>query len=370
MKLVHGLWNMVIGGAERALYQLVREQRRNGLDADVLLASHAGLYGEMTRETGAQVFELLQKGTVDMSVAGRVHEVLANYSLVHFHCAEPSLIHLASREKNLRRVYTHRGCSSRFDLRRLLRYKFTGHYLRRYFHGFSGNTAHACSVASKLYNIPRERFAVTYNGIDFSLLEPKRSRGEVLAELGDNRGDIIRIGTSANLRRLKRIDRLLDAVASIGTERLHLYIMGDGPARAELEARSRSLEIEKAVTFAGKKEGMGDYLQLFDIFSLPSGPEESFGNAAVEAMGMGIPTIVFADGGGLVEHIDNGTTGFIVKDTPELAAVIARLMNDPSLRSNIGAAARAEMRDRYSPSRMVERYSLLYERALVKQVQN
>ena len=54
-----------------------------------------------------------------------------------------------------------------------------------------------------------------------------------------------------------------------------------------------------------------------DVFALPSGPEESFGNAAVEAMGVGLPTVVFADGGGLVEHVIDGETGFVVRDQAE-----------------------------------------------------
>ena len=63
---------------------------------------------------------------------------------------------------------------------------------------------------------------------------------------------------------------------------------------------------------------MASYLQVMDVFCLPSTALESFGNAAVEAMAAGLPTVVFADGGGLVEHIDDGQTGFVVADQKEL----------------------------------------------------
>ena len=49
-------------------------------------------------------------------------------------------------------------------------------------------------------------------------------------------------------------------------------------------------------------EAIADYVQVMDAFCLPSTGLESFGNAAVEAMALGVPTVVFADGGGLVEH--------------------------------------------------------------------
>jgi glycosyltransferase involved in cell wall biosynthesis len=362
--IVHVLWNMEIGGAERALYQLVREQRARGIEADVMLGSRAGLYGEMARETGARVVELGRSGTYDPTGGRRVRALLEGYSIIHFHCAEPALIHMASRVPGLRRVYTHRAGLFHYAGKQLLRYRITGRYLRKRFHAFSGNTSQACDAASALFGIPRDRFTTTYNGIDFSLLAPTRDRRDVLRELGDERGDVVRIGTSANLRRLKRIHLIFEAMARIGTERLHLHVLGDGPARAELEAAARDLGVADAVTFAGKKERIGDYLQLFDIFALPSGPEESFGNSAVEAMGVGIPTIVFADGGGLVEHIENGRDGFIVGDVPELASVIRDLAADPALRARIAAAARDAMHERYSLSSMITRYSALYERGV------
>ncbi len=359
--ILHVLWNMEIGGAERALFQFVREQRSRGLHADVLLGSHAGLYGERTRELGAKVYELGMSGPFDFAKGNAARGIMGDYAIMHFHSAELGLMRIASGKPHPKLFYTHRAGMFSYDLKRLLRYKLTGRYLRRHFSGISGNTGQACDAASKLFGIPRSRIRVTYNGIDFSLLAPTRSRGEMLRELNDDRGDVIRIGTSANLRRLKRIDLLIDAVARLGSRPVHCYVLGDGPARAELEERARALGVASRVTFTGKVERMGDYLQLFDIFVLPSGPEESFGNSAVEAMGVGIPTIVFADGGGLVEHVDDGLTGYLVRDVPELVSRLDLLASDPELRRRIGDAARQEMLDRYSPARMVERYSALYE---------
>lgn len=363
LRILHVLWTMEIGGAERALYQLVREQRRHGLHADVLVGRHAGYYGERTREIGAEVIELGQRGTFDFSSSARAREVMRRYDAVHFHSAELGLMHMASRVPGIRRFYTHRAGDFRYAFKQLMRYKIAGHYIRRHFHGLSGNTAQACTAASRLFGIPRERFSVTYNGLDFSLLAPTRSREEVLAELNDTDPAVLRVGTSANLRTLKRIDLLLDAVAALPELKVRCYVVGEGPARASLEEQARVLGVADRVIFTGKKERMGDYLQVFDIFVLPSGPEESFGNSAVEAMGVGIPTIVFADGGGLVEHVRNGETGFIVRDVEELAAVLRRLSRDPAERARIGEAARVAMRERYSPLSMVERYVKLYDSA-------
>lgn len=362
-RILHVLWHMDIGGAERALYQLVREQRRHGIESDILLGSHAGFYGEKAREAGATIFELSQKNNLDMSVAPRVSEILQGYDLIHFHGAEIGLMRMATRAKHLRRYYTHRGGIFDYPARQRLRYIAAGFYLRRRFAALSGNTDQGAVAASRLFGIPAEAIMTTYNGIDFSLLDPKRTADEVIAEIGAPAGERVRIGTSANLRDWKRTELLIEAMARPGVD-AHCYIIGDGPARQSLEAQVARLGIGERITFTGKKEHIGDYLQVLDIFVLPSGPEESFGNSAVEAMGVGLPTIVFRDGGGLPEHIEHGRTGFIVNDVDDLAHTLARLVASPEERQRIGSDAYSTIRKRYSLDAMVEGYRKLYSRGI------
>ena len=358
-RILHVLWHMDIGGAERALYQLVREQRRHGFEADILLGSHAGFYGEKARETGATVIELAQKHNLDMSVAPRVAEILGGYDLIHFHGAEIGLMRMAARAKHLRRYYTHRGGIFDYPAKQRLRYAAAGYFLRRRFDALSGNTDQGAVAAAKLFGIPVAKIMTTYNGIDFSLLDPKRTPQEIEEEIGVPAAGTVRIGTSANLRDWKRIDLLVEAMARPGVD-AHCYIIGDGPARKSLEEQVARLGIAEKITFTGKKEHIGDYLQVLDIFVLPSGPEESFGNSAVEAMGVGLPTIVFRDGGGLPEHIEHGTTGFIVNDVDDLATTLQRLIEDPEERRRIGASAHSGIRARYSLDAMVAGYRKLY----------
>ena len=81
-------------------------------------------------------------------------------------------------------------------------------------------------------------------------------------------------------------------------------------------------------------------------------------------MFLGLPTIVFADGGGMREHIEHGVTGFVVADVDELTDLLARLRSDPTLRSEVGARARASAEARYEPSRAAAAYRVLYASVL------
>lgn len=360
-KILHIMWQMDIGGAERAVYQLIREQRRCGMYSDLLIGNNGGFYGEKTREAGAQVIEIFQKHTYDLSVVPRVQTLLKDYSIVHFHSAELGLMKITSQMSHLKRFYTHRGGVFHYPFKKLLRYKIAGYYLRKYFHGISGNTHQAALAASKLFRIPLNKIVITYNGIDFSLLDPKRSRQEVLNELKDNWNDVIRIGTSANLRPWKRIDLLLIAIEKLKNYPIRCYIIGDGPSRKELEGMTKALNIDNITIFTGKKEHIGDYLQVLDIFVLPSGPEESFGNSAVEAMGIGLPAIVFTDGGGLAEHVVNFNTGFVVDNVSDLVEKLRLLSMNRTLRKQIGSSAKNEIRKRYNLEKMVTQYNSFYE---------
>jgi glycosyltransferase involved in cell wall biosynthesis len=359
-KILHITWNMGIGGAQRAIYQLIRAQRQKGIPADLLVATAASFYGEKTKETGAVVFELGQKFGMDFSIKSKFRNIIENYDILHFQTVSPLLMYLSSTQNKVKCYYTHRGGIRRYSFKKKLLYKISGYLIKKMCTGISGNTRNAALSASLLFNIPLDKICVTYNGIDFSLLEPKRNKAKILNELKEERNNnTIRIGTSANIQNWKRLDYLLIAVSNLRDISLHCYIIGDGPAKSSLEKLGKDLGIQNRVTFTGKKEYIGDYLQILDIFALPSTISESFGNSAVEAIGMGIPTIVMQDGGGLIEHIGE-QGGFVAKDIGDMAAIIRKLSGSKELRMRVGEKGKKFVREKYSIENMLKSYEAFY----------
>jgi len=351
---------MGIGGAERALFQLVREQRAHGIDSDVIVGREGGYYGDLARSIGARVHALDQARAIDLSVAPKFRTILEEYDAIHFHSAEIGLFHLSMSVPGLRKYYTHRSGVFDYGLQQRIRYSIAGFQIRHHFHGVSGNTDQACVAASRLFGIERDNIPTTYNGIDFSMLDPVRSREDIVREIGGLRDGAVVVGTSAKLRPWKRIHLLIEGFAKAHVPELELCIVGDGPLRDELTAQALTLGVADRVHFVGLQQHVGDYLQIMDMFVLPSGKEESFGNSVVEAMGMGITSAVFSDGGGMVEHIEDGVTGFIVDDTDHLAEVFRTIAHDPERRASIGCRARETMRAKYALDGIVERYERLY----------
>jgi L-malate glycosyltransferase len=356
-RILHVVWTLEVGGTERAVFQLVSAQRRHGVEADVAVGHSVGFYGDHLRRTGAKIHEIRQRRALDLTATRRTREVMRRYDIVHFHSAEPTLMG-AALTTAARRYYTHRAGVFDYGWKQLARYQAAAALVRA-FTGLSANTDHAGRAASRLFRLPRNGIATTYNGIDFDLLSPTRSRSSVEAELAEH-GSRFRIATTAMLRPIKRIDLLLTAVAAMQHHDVHCYVLGDGPDRQRLEGMATDLGIADRVHFLGKCDNVPDYLQAMDAFVLPTGHEESFGNALVEAMAMGIPTAIFSDGGGMLEHVTNEDTGFVVRSADELTARLDQLAGDPELRAAIGARGAAAVRAKYTLDRMVAAYDALY----------
>jgi glycosyltransferase involved in cell wall biosynthesis len=364
LRVLHCLWAGEIGGAQRAVYQLVREQIRDpSLEPTILFAQARGQYFSAARSLNCCVVDLaLPSGRAFQRIPA-IANSLRDFDIHHFHSAEPLVMLGSVFCKNATRVYTHRGGLTRYTPLKQMRYKMTGLLLRRYFHGVSGNTAHGARSGAKLCGLNPATVMVTYNGLEFELLTPQRSAVSIRAALGINEGDFV-VGTAAVLKPWKRINLLIDLVARIQNSTLRLLIVGDGPQRQNLEAQTRSLGVESKVSFVGAQACPADYLQVMDAFCLPSTAHESFGNAVVEAMAMGIPSIVFADSAGVTEHIKPDRTGFIASDQHQLAEIVERLMGNPALRRRIGQEAKTDIRSRYTPARAAQSYKNLYEQAI------
>ena len=133
----------------------------------------------------------------------------------------------------------------------------------------------------------------------------------------------------------------LDVYASV-IERLerqgvphHSLVVGDGPARKDLEARLPN------TTFTGFLEGdaLARAYASSDVFLFPS-DTETFGNVTLEAMASGLPTLC-ADAAGSRDLVEDGTTGRLCPpgNVDAFAESARTLIINASLRDRMSNAA-------------------------------
>jgi len=102
------------------------------------------------------------------------------------------------------------------------------------------------------------------------------------------------IGHVGSFRRVKNHEFLLRSTASMlsKSKDIHLFLVGDGPLKPQIEELARQLGISEHVTFAGLRNDVPLLMKnLFDLFVLPS-QFEGLGLSVVEAQCAGIPSLI------------------------------------------------------------------------------
>lgn len=130
----------------------------------------------------------------------------------------------------------------------------------------------------------------------------------------------------------------------------------------ELRSLAGSLGVTERVRFAGFRPDLANLYGCADVIAVPSTQPDPLPNSALEAAAAGC-CVIAADHGGLPEIVSDGSTGRLVApgDAAALAAAIAQLRADPEQRARLGAAAAADVRERFAPSRMLTRTQALYD---------
>jgi glycosyltransferase involved in cell wall biosynthesis len=151
----------------------------------------------------------------------------------------------------------------------------------------------------------------------------------------------------------------LKALALLAEQRqVRLVIAGSGPARPDIEALIRALDLEANTELLGHldADAMRSLYRSADVFVLPTYWIEGFPTAIAEAMDAGLP-VVTTKLRGMADHLEDGTNAVFVppRDPPALAEALGRLLDDAALRKRLSEANRAKVAE-FAPDRVARRY--------------
>jgi glycosyltransferase involved in cell wall biosynthesis len=142
---------------------------------------------------------------------------------------------------------------------------------------------------------------------------------------------------------------LAEALARLQDRAWQLLIVGDGPARSEVEEAFAPLAAGRdaagRVRFAGLigEPELTALLAGCDLLAWPA-INEAYGMALLEAQAAGLP-VVAGRSGGVPALVESGQTGLLSDpgDVAAFAADLARLLEDTALRDRLGRAALAKV---------------------------
>lgn len=203
---------------------------------------------------------------------------------------------------------------------------------------------------------PRRRVRVVHNGVEPAGEGPIDPRMRALGE----RGPVVCALTQ--LRAGKGIETLIDATPALLARhpRAQVAIWGDGPELASLRARACTAGVAHAVHFPGSCEHPPAVLRGVEVFVHPS-LAEAFPYVILEAMAAS-RAIAASDVGGIGEALGGGECGVLLPpgDARSLANAVNGLLEDPSRRAQLGAAAQRRIRQRFSRAAMLDRLMDVY----------
>jgi N-acetyl-alpha-D-glucosaminyl L-malate synthase BshA len=164
----------------------------------------------------------------------------------------------------------------------------------------------------------------------------------------------------SNFREVKRVKDVVRIFARVRRQMpATLVMVGDGPDRHDAEHEARELGVGGDVRFLGRLDSVAPLLAASDLFLLPS-QTESFGLAALEAMGSGAP-VVAARVGGLPEVITDGVDGILepVGSVEAMARRATALLRDPEAHARMREAAISRAAE-FSAESVVPQYEQFY----------
>ena len=169
--------------------------------------------------------------------------------------------------------------------------------------------------------------------------------GEAAPGLADD-GDV-KLVAVGSLKASKGYNRLLGCIRRLREERypIHLYILGLGPQRQELEKLCAESGISDAVTFLGYDTNPYKYVSRCDLFVCASFAE-GFSTAATEALIVGTP-VCTVEVSGMKEMLGYGNEYGLVTENDEdaLYAGLKKLLDDPALLSHYAKQAALRGKD-------------------------
>ena len=143
-------------------------------------------------------------------------------------------------------------------------------------------------------------------------------------------------------------------------------IVGDGPARAELEKYVIDNQLAN-VEFVGQKVDIKPYLSQMDIFILPS-LSEGLGVAIIEAMAAG-KCVIASNIDGIKELVLNNKTGLLIepRNSDEIYNKIKWCLDNKKEALAIGQIAKQfimDNTDKFDISKGVLKYKYLFDRLM------
>lgn len=356
-------------GPDGPFFQMVNTKKR--LERYKIANSISALMEAIYYKRGIRADAWMKQYEIDRySYECAVHYFnLAQYDVIHTHDVVSTRAMARVKPSHTPLIATIHGCLTRemgVDRGDLLSWDY---YAALEYYGLtSADTATLVptewlkNVYARQFSVPAENMTVIPYGMEIAAFQ-KEAAKETKAIVPKDRTVIV---CPARLSHVKGHYTLLYALAKlkkIRTDWVCLFL-GDGPLRETLKQNCQLLNLQDHVVFMGDRPDVPAILKQADVFVLAS-LWDNHPFAVMEAQVSG-KAVVVSDAGGIPEMVSHGKTGLIAPaGRPDpLAANLARVIADKSLREHLGRNARKWGMQKWGLQTMIKRIETIYANAL------
>lgn len=339
---------LLSGGAEKVLYDILKNIDRSKYEIQLFLIQNEGIYREKIKKLGINIEYLFnERKDLCSNILYRKFKSMIIRILKHFYCKYPFLIKklknknfdieiaflegystvlVANRKNNSQKIaWVHTDLKKHRVLNKGLEKE-----IYQNINKIICVSEDSKKSVLKLYPENKDKIQVIYNPIDKNNIL-KKSRDKLNINFDKNKINVITIG---RLAKVKGYDILLQSHNKLIKEGLsyNLIILGEGSERKKLEKYIKENNLENNTQLLGFKENPYLYLKEADIF-VSSSRYEGYPLVLCEAICLEKPVIVTSCTGPK-EILGNGRYGLIaeVESIEDLAEKMKKLILDEKLR--------------------------------------
>jgi|ERR1035437_333389 glycosyltransferase involved in cell wall biosynthesis len=373
MKILYGITKSNWGGAQRHVFDLATEAKKEGFDVVVALGGDGALKQKL-EEAGVRTIQMNSLRR-DISVGGDTHSFK---DFMHIIKAEkPDILHLHSPKAGgigafagrLRRVpkiiYTAHGWAWNEDRPRHEKASIA------FFSWLTMICTTTTITLSKketdqalLFPFVQKKICHIPLGIVPPHFVPHTAAIEMIEKtINTSLSKRTILGTISELHHNKGLTYLIEAVkeAVVKFPTLAVVIIGDGELRDTLQQQIDKLELKNNVYLAGYIPGASAYLKAFNVFLLTS-VKEGLPYVIFESAYAEVPVIATAVGG-IPELIDDMSSGVLIqpKKPSEIAHAIEFMLKHKTTEKDYAKALHTSIKEKFPISGMYEKTFSLYK---------
>lgn len=379
LSICHVITRMILGGAQENTLLTCEGLHARGHEVTLVTGPAIGPEGELLTRAKAGGYRVIVMDAMrreihparDRRVAGELRRLLADLrpDVMHSHSSKAGILarKAAASVGGMKVVHTVHG---------LAFHRYNRWWRNRLYIALERSAARrtdaiisvadAMTAQALAAGVGRpEQYTTIHSGMEVGEYATRPDdAAEVRASLRLPAGAVV-VTQISRLAELKGHEFIIEAARNIPDEKVCFCFVGDGRARARIEARIASLGLSGRFRLTGlvSPERIPALLHASDIL-VHCSLREGLARALPQAMLAGLPVVSF-DVDGAREVVD-AETGILLepKDSRGLALAISTLADCPPLRQKLGAAGRAKCREMFDHNRMVDRIEALYRRLL------